>query len=466
MRGTAEAYASVPLLKVSAMRGVFGARLVLQAGLAASFFIVVGTTNARAQAVGALAGGWSAETIAHGGAAVAAQGAPLDAVEFNPAGLAALEKRELDLSGVGALGLGSFQNTVDAHGRLSGNTGAIGYGALGLRLGRSAWRAGIAATPEQLVQVNWRYLDPPGTAGVSYGLQKNESKILALRTSAELARTLGPHWAVGGSLGLVYNTNTLIAPFIFQQQPELAGLKVLLNLQTAGFGWNGSSGVQWQPNSRFRFGAAWKSAAAIQSHGTARGTASALFAALGVGADPRFTYRAEVDNRLPQSFAGGGEWQVRPQLRVSLQGDWIDWGGAFRQLPVKLAGGTNPVINSVAGSSSLRDEVPLGWHSQGGLRTGAEHPIGEHWAVRGGYSFQSDPVPSATLTPLTAAVFQNAIGAGAGWKHGRMIVDAAYQAQLPRSREVGTSSLRAGEYNDTKLSVAMQSVTVTTRLAF
>ncbi len=428
--------------------------------------IVLVAVRAHAQAVGALAGGWSAATVAQAGAAVAAQGAPLDAVEFNPAGLAAVDKRELDVSGFGALGQGSFQNTVDANGRLAGNTGAIGYGAFGFRLGQSAWRAGLAATPEELVQVNWQYVDPPGTAGVSYGLQKNDSKILALRTSASAARTLGRHWAAGVSLGLVYNTNTLIAPVIFQSQPELAGLKVLLNLKTAGFGWNGSGGAQWQPSTRLRLGAAWKSATAIQSHGKAQGNASALFAALGVMADPHFAYRAEVDNRLPQSFALGGEWQAGPLLRGYVQGDWTGWKGAFQQLPVKLSGGINSVINSVVGSSSLRDEIPLHWRSQAGARFGAERLFGPRWTLRGGYSFQSDPVPDATLTPLTAAVFQHALGAGAGWKHGRMIFDAAYQAQLPRSRAVGTSSLKAGEYSNTHLQVDMQSVTVTTRIAF
>jgi hypothetical protein len=47
----------------------------------------------------------------------------------------------------------------------------------------------------------------------------------------------------GVTLGVVYNRNDLHAPYIFQQQSSLAGLKVLLNLTTRGYGWNGGAGV-------------------------------------------------------------------------------------------------------------------------------------------------------------------------------------------------------------------------------
>ncbi len=439
---------------------------LLWAVLVCGFLLVTGR-EARAQATGALSGGWSAATVASGGAAVAETGETLDAVETNPAGLAGLARPVLELSGVGAWASGSFQNTVDRHGVLGGNAGAIPYGAFGFaptKLG--PWRAALAVTPESLMRAEWRYADPPGTAGASYGLQKNESKIVAVRSSATLARSLGSRWAVGGSLGLVYNTNLLDAPFIFQQQPQLAGLKVLLNLQTRGWGWNGSAGAQWQPSENVRLGASWKSATAVQSHGDASGTASAQFAALGIGADPEFHYRAEVDNRFPQSVAAGGAWQPNSRLRLRLEGDWTGWGGAFRELPVKLSAGTNSTINAVAGSNAIRDAVPLGWRNQEGVRFGLETPAGERWTVRGGYSFQTDPVPASTLTPLTAAVMRQALAGGTGWRRGRWALDAAYQAQLPESRSVGQSGLLAGEYSNTHLRVQTQSATITTRIAF
>ncbi|HEX4021787.1 MAG TPA: outer membrane protein transport protein [Acidobacteriaceae bacterium] len=426
----------------------------------------VAAANTFAQSAGAFGNGLSAAAVGRGGTMVAAQGEPLEAMQGNPAGLAGIRTRVLDVSGVGMLASGSFQNSVDQTGQLSGNAGALPYGAFGISLGSSHWKGAVAITPEMLMRADWRYVDPPGTAGASYGLQKNESQILAMRSSVGLAWTVNSKWAVGSSVGLVYNTNTLNAPYIFQQQPQLAGLKVLLDLHTRGFGWDGSAGVQWQPLSRVRLGVAWKSATFVQSHGDASGSASAQFAALGIVADPIFHYQAEVDNHLPQAVAAGLSWQASHRMQWTFEGDWVDWSGAFQQLPVKLTMGTNATINSVVGASALRDDVPLHWRDQGVFRMGAEMPVAPGWTARAGYVYMSNPVPSATLTPLTAAILRNSLAAGGGWNRGHLHWDLAYQVQLPASQNVEQSTLLAGEYDHTHVRVMTQSLTITARVNF
>jgi long-subunit fatty acid transport protein len=395
----------------------------------------------------------------------AESGDPLDAVEGNPAGLAGLNGRMADLGAAAIGAYGSFRNSVDPNGKLTG-AGVLPVSAAGAQIGASPWRVSLAFTPDMLMRANWRYIDPPGTAGVSYGSQSVESEIIAVRTSAGVARPIGAHWDVGATLGLDYNRNVLNSPYIFQQQPVLAGLKVLLQLHTAGLGWNGSAGLQWHPSSRLRLGAAWKSATDIESHGTASGSASALFTALGVTSSPIYSYSAEVDNHLPWTLAAGGSWQTTRRLRWDLEGDWTAWGNAFHQLPVKLTNGTNPVINGVAGSNALEDFVPLDWHDQATVRTGVEMPVGEKWVARAGYAYSSDPVPSSTLMPMTAAILRNSIGAGAGWYAGRWRVDMAYQAQLPASESVGTSAIKASEFNNSRVDAMTQSLAITVRTHF
>lgn len=422
--------------------------------------IFLAGTGAYAQVPAALGENFSASAAARGGTMAAESGDPLDAVQGNPAGLAGVNVPLLEFGASAIDASGSFQNSVDPHGTLSG-AGILPFAALAAPIGASPWRASLAVTPEMQMRANWRYIDPPGTAGASYGSQSNESEIVALRSSAGLARGLGSHWNVGVTAGLIYNRNVLNAPYIFQEQPALAGLKVLLNLHTAGWGWDGSAGVQWHPNDRLRVGAAWKSAAVISSHGEASGTASAQFAALGISADPLFSYRAEVDNHLPWIVAAGTSWQVSPRLLWSFEGDWTAWGNAFHQLPVKLTQGSNAVINSVAGSSAIEDFVPLNWRDQAAIRVGVETPVAENWTARAGYSWMSDPVPSSTLTPLTAAILRNSVGGGIGWSHDRWRADLAYQAQLPSSQSVSKSELLAGEFDDSTVRAMTQSVTLT-----
>ncbi len=424
------------------------------------------STPLSAQVTAALGEGISAAAAGRGGTMAAEPGSALDAMEDNPAGLATIHASLLELSGIAGLGSGSFENSVDSHGALAGASGALPYGSFAIPLGNSRWTAAFAETPEMMCRVDWHYIDPPGTAGVTYGEQTNKSKIVTMRSSVGIAGALGARWSLGATVGLVYNTNTLNAPYIFQQQPQLAGLKVLLDLDTRGFGWNGSAGATWQPSDKLRFGAAWKSATSIQSHGSANGSASALFAVLGIAAGPAFHYQAEVDNRLPQSTVAGLRWEQSPRLRLAIEGNWVDWAGAFRVLPVKLKQGTNGTINSVVGSNTFNDHIALHWRNQGAVHVGAELPLSDRWTLRGGYAYISDPVPSKTLTPLTAAILRNSLAAGAGWHRGRLTLDAAYQAQLPVSQSVGQSALLAGEYSHTHVQVMEQSLVLTSRINF
>jgi long-subunit fatty acid transport protein len=422
--------------------------------------LVSGGASAFSQVPAALGNVFSAQVSARGGTTAAESGDPLDAVQGNPAGLAGANGRVLDIGGAAIGAWGSFQNSVDPNGKLNG-AGVLPFGAVSTALGAGHWRAMAAVTPDMLMRANWSYIDPPGTAGASYGFHHNESEIIALRTSGGVARSFGNHWDAGVTFGSIYNKNTLNAPYIFQQQPALAGLKVLLNLHTAGWGWDGSAGIQWHENNKLRLGAAWKSAAVISSRGTASGTASALFTALGIGASPLFSYKAEVDNHLPWTLGAGGSWQVNPRLRWDFEGDRTAWGNAFHQLPVKLSNGSNSTINSVAGSDNIEDFVPLDWKDQVAIRTGLEKPISEKWTVRGGYSYMSNPVPSSTLTPLTAAILRNSIGGGAGWSHSKWRADLAYQAQLPASQSVGKSALLAGEFDNSHVRAMTQALTLT-----
>jgi hypothetical protein len=53
-----------------------------------------------------------------------------------------------------------------------------------------------------------------------------------------------------------------------------------------------------------------------------------------------------------------------------------------------------------------------------------------------------------------------------GYSHGRYNFDLAYQVQLPSSAQVGQSSLLSGEYNNSRVEVAVHTLTLTTRIHF
>ncbi|HXR10289.1 MAG TPA: outer membrane protein transport protein, partial [Candidatus Acidoferrales bacterium] len=229
---------------------------------------------------------------------------------------------------------------------------------------------------------------------------------------------------------------------------------------TYGTGWNMSVGAMFEPTKNLDFGVAWKSHTVIVTNGLATGNASALFAALGANAASTFSYNASVKNILPQSVNGNIAWHVNPRWTLAFQTDWVNWNSAFVNLPVTLTNGSNPVINSVAGSSTLVDGVPLNWKDQYSFHGGVERMLTESTSLRFGYAHGNDPVPSGTLTPMTAAIMTNQLSTGFAYHRGRSRFDIAYTYDPTSQQQVTQSNLLAGEYNNSTDRIGLQSLTL------
>lgn len=224
--------------------------------------------------------------------------------------------------------------------------------------------------------------------------------------------------------------------------------------------------MQWQPSSKLRTGLAWKSGTTIRTESDLTGSASALFRALQVDQPSSLSYKAEVWNHFPQAFAGGATWQTRHQLTISGEAGMTAWGQAFQEPPFTLTDGANTTVNSLVGSPTVNENVPVDWNNQLNVHAGGEYAATESVTVRVGHPFRTKPVPSSTLTPLTAAIMRHGFATGAGWKRGKWETDVAYQIQLPNTVSVQTSAPQAGEYKDSSVRVLTQSATLSMRRTF
>lgn len=424
-----------------------------------------------AYANGIYRNGVGAKAMALGGADVALADDPLGAMAANPAGLGFVKDPALQLSLGGALINGRFTNPANDDGRLDTGGGVVPDVAIVYPLRGLPLTLGASITPNALLEADWRYMDTPGGLdGVTtYGLQQHRSEIVVLRSAVGLGVSLGSALSLGGTVGLIYNRNGLNAPYIFQSQPVLKGFKTLLDLHTDGFGWNATVGVLARPHERLQVGITYTTRTVIHGHGDASGNAAAQLISLGPpfsGARPDFHYDAEVRTVFPQIVSGGLSWKVHPRLRLALQADWIDWSDAFDRLEIKLTRGNNADINTLVGSSSLEDVVPLKWKDRVVYRAGLEYALSDMAWLRGGYSYGKSPVPSSTLTPLTAAIMEHTVTAGLGYRAGRYQVDLAYQWDLPTAQRVGVSELRSGEYSNSRVEVGIHWITLTVSIAF
>ncbi len=391
----------------------------------------------------------------------------LDALSTNPAGLTEVRRPVANLSAAAVFSRGSFSNSVNSNAPLRTAPAVAPFGAFAMPLGRSRWTAGVAVVPDFAAVADWTYVDAPGTAGASYGLQRHRSSITAYRTTAGIGFAVNPRLSFGLAMGADRNTNSLHAPYIFQSQPVVKGLKTLLALDTEGVGVNGSAGLLARPSRTLQIGLSYRSATHIHSTGTATGNIGAQLAALGLGgARPDFAYRAAVSNTFPQSATVHGSWAVHPRWSVALQGEWVDWARAFHTLDVSLTNGNNADINALLQSSSLQDRVPLNWKEQFPVHIGVEHSLSEFVVARAGYAHANRAVPASTLTPLTAAIHGDAVSAGAGLHRGRFITDAAYTCIPSATTHVTHSGLATPQYDNSRTTVGLQTLTVSTTLVF
>lgn len=93
------------------------------------------------------------------------------------------------------------------------------------------WTLGGGVTVHSGMLASFDFTDTPGTLGVTYGRQTHESQYSVVNASLALAYQLNDNLSLGAQMGLAYNRNQLLALYIFQSHPALAGLKVLVDLE-------------------------------------------------------------------------------------------------------------------------------------------------------------------------------------------------------------------------------------------
>ena len=421
-----------------------------------------------AQANGIDRNGAGAQSMSMGGTGTAWAADPLGAMYVNPAGLGFLTAPELNLGGFGAITEGTF-NKGAISGRLNDSPHELPEVALGIPLKKWPVTLGISVIPDSISLADWNFVDPPGGLGgaVSYGQQQHKSSILILRSAVGAGVQVNDALSLGANIGLIYNENTLVTPYTFQNLQPIAdapfnGAKTLLNLHTTGFSWNAEAGLLYRPTTNLQFGVSYKSPARVYSTGDASGDASTQFGQpMGT---VTFHYDADVRNVFPQEVSAGASWKFHPQWRGAIQVDWINWSSAFKTLPVGLHNGTGPASGALG--PSLQDNIPLDWHDEFIYRAGLEYDVAENLALRAGYCYGSSPVPDGTLTPMTAVIMQHTFTAGVGYHWRQCQFDLAYQYDLPVTRNVGTSGLPAGEYSNSSTEVRVHWLALTTSIRF
>lgn len=411
--------------------------------------------------------GIGARSISLGGASVAEVSDTFAAANSNPALLGFNLSDDYALGLVGVIAEGEFDNGGSRKGLLDDGSGVFPEIAV-RRLLRDGFSLGFSFVPEQARSADWVYQDLPGgvDGATTYGVRAHRSDILGIRSAVSLGWQIHDTLSLGAGLGVTYNRNRLVSPYLFQSHPALAGFKTLLDLETDGFGVNGDLGLAWKPTETVTVGLSYRTPTRIDSSGSAEGDIGAQLDSLGLAVPSGFRYSAEVENTLPDYLSAGISWEITPKTRLALQADWIGWEDSFDELTVRLTDGNNSAINGLLKSTSITDTVPLDWQDRIVFRAGIEHEIVEDWFLRLGYAHGEAPMPVNTTLPMTAAISEHSVGIGVGHVAGPFRIDLAYQVDLPASRSLHGTRILSGEYEGSKIDLSAHWIALTVGYEF
>ena len=380
---------------------------------------------------------------------------PISAITTNPAFLSAAGNAHQ--VSVSTLFVDSvFTSSLGERSKADGGPGVFPEFAFSRQKPDSDFSWGGGVVVQSALRADFEFSDPPGTLGVSYGRQTHRSEFVIIKFSAAAAYRVNSKMAIGASLGLAYNRNQLVAPYIFQSHPGLTGLKVLVDLDSDDVAATASIGVDYALSTRLNLNLAYT----MQSDFAATGDLEGNLGQLGLGFQEDFNYDVRVSTALPASLSAGLTWEATNKLQLAAQIDWIGWEESFDALPLSLSNGSNADLNGFLGEDRIRDTAPLGWEDQRILHLGGNYTLNNQWQLRAGYETANVPVPRSTVTSMTAAILNEAYSVGAGIPFRSSWIDVAYRFSTADDYRVVSSSLLGGEYNGTKQSLSLHSLTV------
>ena len=281
----------------------------------------------------------------------------------------------------------------------------------------------------------------PGGYGARYTLNHNplglsdyRSEGMLLKILPTVALPLGDRVSIGGGIGLGYGRTELRMPYTFQATPGLAGGFGTIDMDADGFGVTWNAGIQVKATDRLTFGVSYISETLLEQEGDFFVNAPALAPA------NIANYDVDANITWPRSFALGGNYEF-DFGRLSFDTVWYNWSDAFEKFRFRLSNGDNPTIDGIAGPEPY-DEFPLNWDDSVSLRLGYEHFFCERkTVVRLGYTWNLNPIPDGTATPLLPGILEHTVTIGLGHDFGPVKLDVAYQWAIADNQTVGVSDI-------------------------
>ncbi len=391
---------------------------------------------------GILRDGIGARLIGRGGT-TAAYGDGGSSAFFNPALLDDLDSHRLEIGYDQLLGNTRFENSLGSD-SAKYQDASLPWGTLVFNPpGR--WTFSGAIYPVGGLGNDLDVVDP------LFGRQRTSSNMVFIRGHLSASFAVTERFSLGAAVMPTYSSIKTRFPYTFSGGP-LRGISLLTRADLDGWGIGYALGARYRLSDRFSIGAAYTS----ETHFDMDGKMS-LGAPFDIG-----KYDLEAKNmQLPRTLVIG--FMGAPFERVRVLGDvyWINWGRSLDGLRLDFDNPTNPVLAAIPGLADFNERVPFKWRDTYQVRVGIEWDATERWTFRAGFTSGSDPIPSRTLIPPLAGLFEKAVSAGFTYRRTDWEISSAIQYSLANQKSTRENLLgRVYESSTNRLEALLISVEV------
>jgi long-chain fatty acid transport protein len=234
-----------------------------------------------------------------------------------------------------------------------------------------------------------------------------------LKVPVAAALRLNPQWSVGAAF--VTGRSSLTADPAGFAVPDCSPAGCFyprVNTDSA-FGYGAQVGVHYRPTPYVAFGVSYTTRQSFQSFEWNSAHANPNLPNFGTAR--RISFR--LDN--PATVVAGIGWTPTPELKIALDGKWIDYAGArgFKEFGIAPDG----------------HALGLGWKSITVVDLGGQYQATPRLTLRLGYNHTQNAIPdkAAFFNVASPAIWSNHVCAGAGWRvDSALTLDLAYYYAL------------------------------------
>lgn len=186
-----------------------------------------------------------------------------------------------------------------------------------------------------------------------------------------------------------------------------------------GTGWGFNLGIHYKVNEDFALGAAYHSQTSL-SDLTGHGTIN-----MSIPADFRV-----VDMQWPATYTIGMAWDINEQWMLAADIKQLMWSTTMQNFNFGVEGNIQ--------------SMPMNWSDQTVFMLGTQYKITPTFALRAGFNYGKNPVPSDTLNYLFPAISETHYTLGLGWDMGGGHTLSGSIVYAPNVEQSGTGMTNSG----------------------